>query len=394
MLETLSRWMSKAALVVTDKPYLRVYKSWSYLASLRAECRMVEVEGDVVFPVQNIYPKEAYSAKQLRDAIYRTLPDFEMNLVTPGKADYVLSGPLKEELIKLSNSFGDSMLDNASLKRNVSDRVETFLNRPDSTFSRTQVFRGGYPEAINHLKIFLETRLDGFFENRNNPAVDWQSNLSPYMHAGQISIREIIQKIISSIGMSNSEFFSLVTSCKPGQHYDNRVNGALEFFEEAVVRRELAINFCFYNEDYDQYSSLPQWARESLREHMSDPRPYLYDLPALENAETHDPYWNAAQQEMLKTGKMHGYMRMYWGKKIIEWCREPEEAFQIALYLNNKYQHDGRDPNSYAGVAWCFGKHDRPWSAFPVFGSVRTMTSDGLKRKFDMKSYVSRIEQL
>jgi len=162
--------------------------------------------------------------------------------------------------------------------------------------------------------------------------------------------------------------------------------------EELIIRRELSINFTRYNDGYDSFDCLPDWARSTLLEHAEDEREYLYTEAELERAQTHDPYWNAAQREMLLTGKMHNYMRMYWGKKIIEWTADPREAFAIALRLNNRYELDGRDPNSYAGVAWCFGKHDRPWTRRPVFGTVRYMNDKGLRRKFDMEAYLRRVE--
>jgi len=154
----------------------------------------------------------------------------------------------------------------------------------------------------------------------------------------------------------------------------------------------LSANFVFYNPRYDIYEgALPSWSRATLEKHRHDPRPYTYGLKDLENAATHDPYWNAAQEEMVKTGRMHNYMRMYWGKKIIEWSASPEEAWDAALYLNNRYELDGRGPNAFAGIAWCFGKHDRPWSERPVFGQIRYMNQKGLDRKFRMKDYLSRV---
>jgi deoxyribodipyrimidine photo-lyase len=154
------------------------------------------------------------------------------------------------------------------------------------------------------------------------------------------------------------------------------------------------MNFIFYNENYDDYSGLPEWAMRTLEEHKNDLRDYLYDIEEFENGKTHDSYWNAAQLEMICTGKMHGYMRMYWGKKIIEWSRSPEEAFKTALYLNNKYELDGRDPNGFTGVAWCFGKHDRPWIERPIFGKVRYMNANGLKRKFNIEQYVTNVNRV
>ena len=166
------------------------------------------------------------------------------------------------------------------------------------------------------------------------------------------------------------------------------------YLEELIVRRELSMNLVHYNPDYDSFKSLPDWAKVSLKTHRKDRREYLYARKQSEEGRTHAPYWNAAQREMVVTGKMHNYMRMYWGKKILEWSKTPEEAHRTALYLNNKYELDGRDPNGFAGVAWCFGKHDRAWKERPVFGKVRYMNAAGLRRKFNMEAYVKQVESL
>ena len=152
----------------------------------------------------------------------------------------------------------------------------------------------------------------------------------------------------------------------------------------------MALNFCWFHSAYDRYDALPAWARKTLDRHRKDPREFSYSRAQWEAGATHDPCWNAAQAEMVRSGHMHNYMRMYWGKKILEWSRTPEEAFEIALYLNNKYELDGRDPNGFAGVAWCFGLHDRPWTERPVFGTVRYMNANGLRRKFDIQAYLDR----
>ena len=162
------------------------------------------------------------------------------------------------------------------------------------------------------------------------------------------------------------------------------------FLEELIVRRELSVNFIYYNKNYDSYDALPPWAMATLQKHKSDRRDYLYSLREFDEALTHDIYWNAAQNELLRTGKIHNYMRMYWGKKIIEWTESPEQAFDFMIYLNNRYALDGRDVNSYTGIAWCFGKHDRPWKERAVFGTVRYMNENGLKRKFDMSGYLKK----
>ena len=260
------------------------------------------------------------------------------------------------------------------------DLEEFDINDIDSALSRLAIDRGvtsvsnlhgGTGRARKHLADFIEHKLENYPELRNDPNASNVSNMSQYLHFGQISPLYIALQI-------------MVTASSARDTY----------LEELIVRRELSMNFVFYNPDYDSFQGLPPWCRKTLLEHAGDPREYAYNLNELEYAQTHDPYWNAAQREMVLTGKMHGYMRMYWGKKILEWSATPEDAFTAALYLNNKYQLDGRDPNSFAGVAWCFGKHDRPWGKRPIFGNIRYMSADGLKRKFDADAYVSRYKDL
>jgi deoxyribodipyrimidine photo-lyase len=195
--------------------------------------------------------------------------------------------------------------------------------------------------------------------------------MSPWLHFGQISPLVIALKVMKTQS--------------PGKE---------AYLEELIIRRELAMNYTYYNPFYDSFEGLNDWAKKTLKEHEKDKRPYRYSIDELEQAQTHDPYWNAAQEEMRITGKMHGYMRMYWGKKILEWMKSPEEAFSTALYLNNKYELDGRDPNGFAGIAWCFGKHDRPWFERPIFGKIRYMNANGLKRKFNAEAYVDKIKKL
>jgi deoxyribodipyrimidine photo-lyase len=167
------------------------------------------------------------------------------------------------------------------------------------------------------------------------------------------------------------------------------------FLEELVVRRELSDNFCFYNSNYDNFRGFPEWARKTLDIHRGDAREYHYTAEQLECAETHDDLWNAAQTEMVKRGKMHGYMRMYWAKKILEWTESPEMAMEVAVYLNDRYELDGRDPNGYAGIAWSIGGvHDRAWNERPVFGKIRYMSYNGCKTKFNVKEYLKLIRSL
>jgi len=340
----------KASLTVVDRGYLKIQKAWRDDASKKMECQLIQVETDVIVPVEETSPKEEYAAATIRSKIMRKLNAFLV--------------PLKEHqpiIDSLSLDF-DSFDIEDSAKAISKLRIDRSVKSVDS-------FHGGTKEANGHLQIFLESKLDRFPELRNDPTLDYLSHMSPYLHFGQISSLYIALKVKQT-----------------------RSPGIDAFLEELIVRRELSMNFIFYNERYDSLEALPDWAKKTLRTHQKDRRPYLYTPEKLEKAGTHDPYWNAAQKEMVIHGKMHGYMRMYWGKKILEWSKTPEEALKIALYLNNKYELDGRDPNGFTGVAWCFGKHDRPWGERSVFGNVRYMNDKGLKRKFDADKYVKMME--
>ncbi|MDT8274278.1 MAG: deoxyribodipyrimidine photolyase, partial [Desulfomonilia bacterium] len=232
-------------------------------------------------------------------------------------------------------------------------------------------FIGGTSRARDFLETFIERSLDLYEENSNQPQTDHVSRMSPYLHFGQISPVYIATRINSA-------------------HAGKSAKDA--YLEELIVRRELAVNFANFTEHYDRFPVHPAWAQKTLKEHEGDRREHLYTLEDLDQASTHDPYWNAAMKEMKYTGFMHNYMRMYWGKKVLEWSGTPKEAYERLLYLNNWYFLDGRDPNSYAGVGWIFGLHDRAWQERPVIGKVRAMTASGLERKCDIRAYVAKVE--
>jgi deoxyribodipyrimidine photo-lyase len=341
-----------ASLVMVDRGYLRIQKEWRRDVAQRVTCPLIQVESDVIVPVEEASPKEEYSAATFRPKIHKKLDHF----LVPLKEREPVTDSLSLQLDCLDLEDIDQVVSNLSIDRSV---------------KRVQEFSGGTKEAKRHLAIFLEKKLDHYAELRNDPTLDSLSKLSPYLHFGQISPLYIALKAMETKS--------------PGQE---------AFLEELIVRRELSMNFVFYHEKYDSFESVPEWARKTLKAHQKNRRPYVYTLQELESAETHDPYWNAAQREMVFKGKMHGYMRMYWGKKILEWNKTPEGAFRNALYLNNKYELDGRDPNGFAGVAWCFGKHDRPWGERPIFGNIRYMNDKGLMRKFDADEYVKMIATL
>jgi len=233
------------------------------------------------------------------------------------------------------------------------------------------LYRGGNSEAKKIFRRFLKKSLPDYDANRNQPQTDYVSHMSKYLHFGHVSSIWLALEAKKAGGGENTD----------------------SFLEELIVRRELTFNFVFYNEDYDSYANLPGWAKKTLEDHKKDDREHTYTQRQLENAETHDEYWNAAMKEMVHTGYMHNYMRMYWGKKILEWSNTPEHAYRTTLYLNNKYFLDGRDPNSFANVAWVFGQHDRGWTEREVYGKVRYMSAGGLERKAKPDQYVEKVEK-
>ncbi|MBE0481087.1 MAG: deoxyribodipyrimidine photo-lyase [Dehalococcoidia bacterium] len=342
----------EAALVIVDRGYLRIQRYWREQVARQTSSLVAQVESDVVVPVESASAKEEYSAATLRPKLQRMLGRYLKQVPE--------SFPCQDSLSIDLESFDVSDAQDAITRLNI-----------DRAVGKSRFFRGGATEACNHLEEFVETKLDAYGELRNDPTCDCLSNMSPYLHFGQISPVEIALKVL-----------------------DSGSPGAGAYLEELIVRRELAMNYAFHNQAYDSFEAVPDWAKETLAGHRSDKRPFMYSLEELESALTCDAYWNASQEQMRITGKMHSYMRMYWGKKIIEWSASAEEAFNRAVYLNNKYEIDGRDPNGFAGVVWCFGKHDRAWGEKPVFGKVRSMTSGGLRRKFDADKYVRTVERL
>ena len=345
----------EAALVVADRGYLRIQRQWRNHVAKNAPCAVVQVESDAVVPVETASPKEEYTAGTLRPKLQRILEGYLV--------------PLKERPVRK---------DSLSLRLDV-DTEEDFPSllkkmKIDRSVSPVRAFRGGTARANALLEEFIAKKIRHYDELRSDPGLDYSSHLSPYLHFGQISPLAVALRV--------SGERSIPAAARES------------FLEELIVRRELSMNFVFYNDRYDEYECLPDWARKTLAEHAKDRREYLYGPEQWERAGTHDPYWNAAQREMMITGKMHNYMRMYWGKKLLEWSRTPAEAFRTALWLNNRYELDGRDPNGFAGVAWCFGKHDRAWFERKVFGKIRYMNDAGLRRKFDMDAYLKKVAAL
>ena len=343
-----------ASLVVADRGYLRHQRHWRDAVGRAAPCLAVQVDSDVVVPVEAASDKEEYAARTLRPKLHRLWDRF----LVPLRRVQAKKDSLGLRLDSLDAADVDGLL--ASLK-------------VDRTVGRVGHYVGGASRARALLRKFIATKLDDYAGRRNDPSLDIQSHMSPYLHFGQISPLEVALAVRRSRAGEASK---------------------QTYIEELLVRRELAVNFVFRNGRYDQYAALPHWARTTLKRHRRDRREHVYTLDDLAAARTHDPYWNAAMEEVRLTGKMHNYMRMYWGKKIIEWTPAPQQAYRTMLALNNRYFLDGRDPASYTNVAWCFGKHDRPWGERDIFGTVRYMNAAGLERKFAIDDYVRQVAAL
>ncbi|UCD81148.1 MAG: deoxyribodipyrimidine photo-lyase [Desulfobacterales bacterium] len=345
-----------ASVIVCDCGYLRHQKAWREQVAQQAACRVVQVESDAIVPLRVVSNKAEYAARTIRPKIHRHLTDY----LTDFKHATVKKSSLNLSIKGIDLKNIDAVLQKMKIDHGVPPV--------------TKIFKGGSSRARQIFKSFLHQRLARYVDNRNQPQTDDISHMSPYLHFGQISALYLALQI---------------------QQADSRLQAAKEsFLEEMIVRRELAMNFVNYTPDYDSYKCLPNWARQTLAEHEKDPREYVYTRQQLENAQTHDEYWNAAMREMKYTGFMHNYMRMYWGKKILEWSNTPEHAFRTTLAINNKYFLDGRDANSYTGVAWVFGVHDRAWFERPIFGKIRYMAASGLERKCDIQGYVKKVDAL
>jgi deoxyribodipyrimidine photo-lyase len=346
----------KASLIVCDRGYLRPQRDWRTQVARTAVCSVVQVESDVVLPIEVVSNKAEYAARTIRSKINRHLNDY----LVPFKPVFVQKSSLDLKIDSLEIKEISSVLARLSLDRSVGPV--------------TRFFKGGTSQGKARLSEFINNRFHCYVENRNQPQTDDTSRMSPYLHFGQLSPLYIALQI---------------------KAIDSRLKETQEaYLEELIVRRELSMNFVNYTADYDSYTCLPQWAQKTLKQHRADKRESIYTRDQLEDAGTHDGYWNAAMREMKITGFMHNHMRMYWGKKILNWSKTPEDAFRTMLAINNKYFLDGRDPNSYAGVAWVFGMHDRAWFERPIFGKIRYMSASGLERKCDIRDYVKKIDSL
>ncbi len=342
-----------AAVLVCDRGYQRHQRQWRERVAREARCPVVQVEGDVVVPVELVSDKAETAARTIRPKLTQHLDRFLVPLPTT-----TLRATTRPRV-----GSGEDLSD--------VDRLAGSLDL-DRSVAPVPWFTGGTTAGKQTLRRFLKDRFAQYSEHRNQPQTDDVSHMSKYLHYGQLSPVWIALQIKQSGG---------------GENVD-------DYLEELIVRRELPMNYVYFQPGYDAFAGLPEWARRTLAEHADDERQHSYTRGQLEDAATHDPYWNAAMRELKHTGYMHNHMRMYWGKKILEWSNSPQTAFRTTLYLNNRYFLDGRDANSFANVAWIFGAHDRGWTERAVFGKVRYMNAEGLERKADPSAYVAKVDAM
>lgn len=335
-------------LLITDFSPLRINRLWKEKIAAEIDIPMVEVDAHNIVPCWLASDKQEFAARTFRPKIHKLLPEFLTDF---------------DNLMTQKETWSNfPVTDWKKLEKLSCDESITTLNW----------IHGGEHQGKLMLDSFLATRIEGYAEKRNDPNEDNLSNLSPFFHYGNLAPQRAALEVL-----------------KARQKGEIKEEDKAAFIEEAVVRRELSDNFCYYNENYDSCKGFPEWALKTLGEHAKDKREYVYSKKEFEEAKTHDDLWNAAQMQMVKTGKMHGYMRMYWAKKILEWTNTITYAMEIAVYLNDKYEIDGRDPNGYVGCAWSIGGlHDRAWFERPVYGKIRYMNANGASKKFDTEKYI------
>lgn len=340
--------------VVTDFSPLRIQRAWKTKLAKSLRVSLREVDAHNIVPAWLASPKQEFGAYTLRPKLHRALPEYLTGIPS-----------LKKHPVP----FGHAV---------PTINWTKLLKHPAvNQDARATNFVPGEAAAHHALQHFLRHTLPRYLD-RNNALADAQSNLSPYLHYGLLSAHRVALAVLKQAGVSLHQALAGETP-------------VAAFLEELIVRRELADNFCLYNPDYDTPAGFPAWAQKTLHAHAHDPREYVYTRAEFEHARTHDDLWNAAQRELLLTGKMHGYLRMYWAKKIMEWTKTPADAMKIAIYLNDKYELDGRDPNGYTGIAWSIGGvHDRAWFERPIFGQIRYLARSGCAKKFDVAAYIAK----
>ena len=371
-----------ACVVVTDEFPCFMHPHMLQAGARRVSVRMESVDGNGLLPLRaasEVFP----TAYAFRRFLQKTLPQ---HLGEAPRSDPLRSTP-RRDLAQVP----------AAVERRWPRASPALLAAGAAELARLPIdhsvapadLAGGHVAGAAQLAGFLERRLVDYEEKRSEPEADAASGLSPYLHFGMVGAHQMFAALCQREEWTPARLSSKTSGSRGG--WWGMSTSAESFLDEAITWRELGYNFCSKRDDYDRYESLPLWARQTLEEHAADVRPQVYESRQLEAAQTHDRLWNAAQNQLRGTGRMHNYLRMLWGKKILEWSPTPRAALEVMIELNNKYALDGRNPNSYSGIFWCLGRYDRPWGPQrPIFGKVRYMASQNTARKFAVDGYIAR----
>jgi deoxyribodipyrimidine photo-lyase len=372
-----------AAVAVTDDFPTFFLPAMVAAAAEKLPVRLEAVDSNGILPMAAA-DKDFATAYAFRRHVQKTILDQlgAIPLEDPLAEKMPAPVPVPEDLARRWPAAGDDLLN---------DQAKALSALPIDHTVGTAPTRGGSRAANNALREFLDHRLDRYDDERNRPEADATSGLSPYLHFGHISAHEVVLETMRRERWTEEDITPPANGRRAG--WWGMGSDAEAFLDQIVTWRELGFNFCHHRRDHDRWESLPDWAQSTLSQHARDRREHTYSLAEFAAAETHDPLWNAAQTQLLREGTIHNYLRMLWGKKILEWTSEPREALEVMIELNNRFALDGRDPNSYTGIFWVLGRHDRPWGPErPIFGKVRYMSSANTARKFPVRDYIERYE--
>jgi deoxyribodipyrimidine photo-lyase len=378
LMESLAK--DACAIVTDDYPCFFHPVLTNRIAS-RWECAVEAVDSNTIIPMRQAdrtFTVAHSYRRAMQKVIYAGLPDFPE--VSP------LERLCTERLTSLPARYKSQW--GLSLSTSPKDLSRINLKKIEIDHSVEPVRPGGAIEAHKTLDRFIQSRIASYSSDRNEPEMEGSSGLAPYLHFGHISPHEIF------LAIAKTSQWTLDKLSKPNGKMDGYWNmgpNAEAFMDQLMTWREIGFNMCCRERNFDRYESLPSWAIQTLDEHRNDPRQFLYSLEEFESAQTHDPLWNAAQRQLVREGRIHNYLRMLWGKKILNWSKSPEDALHTMVQLNNKYALDGRDPNSYSGIFWVLGRYDRAWGPErPIFGKVRYMTSESTQNKYSVKQYIQK----
>lgn len=377
----LKQLCSKAALLISDEYPVFINKHLNKRVADKGFCKFITVDSNGLIPM-NLSTKDPYSAYIFRKTMHKY---FSEAIVHLPKENPILDLRIKQSAKELIEKDFFEKYEHA---HSLLNDIPGFIEKQHFDFEAKPIeMIGTREQALKRLDHFLNKRFSRYHTHRNHPDTPTASGLSPWLHFGKISVYEIVAKILE---IENWKPSKLTPVNGKNEGFFGLSEAAESFFDEVITWREVGFHYAHHRPDYDQFSSLPDWALATMDEHRKDQRNYIYSFEQLDNAQTHDEIWNAAQRQLKEEGVIHNYLRMLWGKKVIEWTPDYETALSYLIDLNNIYAIDGRDPNSYSGIFWCFGRFDRAWQERAIFGKLRYMASENTFKKINMKGYLKR----